>query len=142
MLAVLGRAGGREPVPRTTPFHARVDALCESKNWLLWAGHLSPVTYETDHLREYYAIRSSAALLDVSPLFKYLVSGPDAGRLLDRVGAAYANYASVIAKRQEIKECPGCGRMVFPESGRQKYCTKSCASTGRWCRWKALQSDD
>ena len=47
------------------------------------------------------------------------------------VGAAYAGYASVIAERQEIKECPGCGRMLFPESGRQKYCTKSCASTSR-----------
>lgn len=33
----------------------------------------------------YHAIRSSAALLDVSPLFKYLVRGPDAVRLLDRV---------------------------------------------------------
>lgn len=72
-------------MPRTTPFHSRVDALCESKNWLVWAGFLSPVTYETDHLREYFALRSSAGLIDVTPLFKYHVSGPDAGRLLDRV---------------------------------------------------------
>jgi hypothetical protein len=55
------------------------------------------------------------------------------------VGAAYANYASVISERREIKECPGCGRMFFPESGRQKYCTKSCASTSRWRRWKERQ---
>jgi aminomethyltransferase len=72
-------------MPRTTPFHTRVDALCESQDWLLWAGFLSPVTYELDHLREYYALRSSAGLLDVSPLFKYHVRGRDAGRLLDRV---------------------------------------------------------
>jgi hypothetical protein len=58
------------------------------------------------------------------------------------VGAAYASYASVIAKRQEIKECPGCGRMFFPGSGRQKYCTKSCASTSRWRRWKERQNVD
>jgi hypothetical protein len=58
------------------------------------------------------------------------------------VGAAYGRYASVIAKREEVKECPGCGRMFFPESGRQKYCTKSCASTSRWRRWKARQSVD
>jgi aminomethyltransferase len=69
----------------TTPFHSRVEALCESQDWLLWAGYLSPVTYELDHLREYFAIRSSAGLIDVSPLFKYHVSGPDALRLLDRV---------------------------------------------------------
>jgi aminomethyltransferase len=72
-------------VPRTTPFHRRVEALCESKDWLLWAGYLSPVTYELDHLREYFALRSSAGLIDVSPLFKYHVTGPDAQRLLDRV---------------------------------------------------------
>lgn len=72
-------------MPRTTPFHSRVAALCESQDWLLWAGFLSPVTYETDHQREYFALRSSAGLIDVTPLFKYHVSGPDAGRLLDRV---------------------------------------------------------
>jgi aminomethyltransferase len=37
------------------------------------------------HDREYHAIRSSAALLDVSPLHKYMVTGPDAARLLDRI---------------------------------------------------------
>jgi hypothetical protein len=58
------------------------------------------------------------------------------------VGAAYASYASVIAQRREIKECPGCGRMFFPESGRQKYCTKSCASTSRWHRWKERQDTE
>jgi aminomethyltransferase len=37
------------------------------------------------HDREYFAIRNSAALIDVSPLHKYLLRGPDAVRLLDRV---------------------------------------------------------
>jgi aminomethyltransferase len=41
--------------------------------------------YELSHEREYHAIRSSAALFDVSPLYKYLVRGRDAARLLDRV---------------------------------------------------------
>ncbi|MEJ7814784.1 MAG: hypothetical protein WKF53_06365 [Rubrobacter sp.] len=57
------------------------------------------------------------------------------------VSAAYASYATVIAKRQEIEQCPGCGRMFSPESGRQKYCTKSCASTSRWRRWKKRQDE-
>jgi hypothetical protein len=51
------------------------------------------------------------------------------------VSAAYARHASLIAKRQEVKECPGCGRLFFPESGRQESCTRSCASTSRWRRW-------
>jgi hypothetical protein len=46
-------------MPRTTPFHRRVDALCESKDWLLWSGFLSPVTYELDHLRGLFDAEAS-----------------------------------------------------------------------------------
>jgi aminomethyltransferase len=42
-------------------------------------------SYELHHEREYHSIRNSAALLDISPLYKYVVSGRDAARLLDRV---------------------------------------------------------
>jgi hypothetical protein len=58
----------------------------------------------------------------------------------DLLTAAYADFATLVATRAELKECPGCGRMFFPESGRQKYCTKSCASTSRWRRWKERQA--
>ena len=37
------------------------------------------------HEREYNAIRNAAALIDVSPLFKYRVCGKDATRLVDRM---------------------------------------------------------
>jgi aminomethyltransferase len=68
-----------------TPFHARTAALCQGQNWRRWAGYVVASSYELQHDREYHAIRSAAALIDVSPLFKYHVRGPDAGRLLDRV---------------------------------------------------------
>jgi aminomethyltransferase len=42
-------------------------------------------SYELSHEREYHAIRSSAGLFDVSPLYKYSVRGKDAARLLDQV---------------------------------------------------------
>ena len=70
---------------KTTPFHARTSALCVSQAWRRWAGHTVASSYELLHDREYHAIRSSAALLDVSPLYKYLVRGKDAARLLDRI---------------------------------------------------------
>ena len=70
---------------KVTPFHPRTSALCASHAWRRWAGHIAASSYELLHEREYHAIRSSAALLDVSPLHKYMVSGPDAARLLDRV---------------------------------------------------------
>lgn len=68
-----------------TPFHARTAPLCLGQNWRRWSGHLTASSYDLVHEREYHAIRNAAALLDVSPLYKYLVSGPDAARLLDRV---------------------------------------------------------
>jgi aminomethyltransferase len=70
---------------RFTPFHARTSALCEGQNWRRWAGYLVAGSYELTHEREYWAIRNAAALLDVSPLYKYLVRGPDAVRLLNRI---------------------------------------------------------
>ncbi|MBC7789784.1 MAG: aminomethyl transferase family protein [Anaerolineae bacterium] len=70
---------------RTTPFHSRTSALSEGQNWRRWAGYVVASAYELSHEREYHSIRSSAALFDVSPLFKYLIQGTDAVRLLDRV---------------------------------------------------------
>ncbi len=70
---------------KTTPLHARTAPLCQSQAWRRWAGYLSAVSYELAHEREYHAIRSSAALLDISPLYKYRVHGPGAARLLDRM---------------------------------------------------------
>jgi len=70
---------------KTTPFHPRVAPLCASHAWRRWAGHVVASVYGLTHEREYHAIRGAAALIDVSPLYKYLVHGPDAARLLDRV---------------------------------------------------------
>jgi aminomethyltransferase len=72
-------------MPIATPFHPRTAALCESMSWRDWAGYFAVSAYEASHEREYNAIRNAAALIDVSPLFKYRVSGRDATRLVDRV---------------------------------------------------------
>ena len=70
---------------RGTPFHARTSALCQGQNWRRWAGYVVAGSYELSHEREYHAIRSAVALLDVSPLFKYTIRGRDSVRLLNRV---------------------------------------------------------
>ena len=70
---------------KTTPFHERTAALCVSHAWRRWAGYIVASSYELSHEREYHAIRAAAALFDVSPLYKYVVRGRDAARLLDRV---------------------------------------------------------
>jgi aminomethyltransferase len=70
---------------KPTPFHPRTAALCRSHAWRRWAGYVVASSYELSHEREYHAIRGAAALFDVSPLYKYLVHGRDAARLLDHV---------------------------------------------------------
>jgi aminomethyltransferase len=71
------------PIP--TPFYTRTSALCESYEWRDWSGYLAAGLYEPSHEREYFAIRNSAALIDVSPLFKYEITGPHAARLVERL---------------------------------------------------------
>ncbi|MCH7481162.1 MAG: aminomethyl transferase family protein [Chloroflexi bacterium] len=71
------------PIP--TPFHSRSSAYSLSHEWSNWSGYLSAVTYEAHHEREYFAIRNSAGLIDVTPLYKYEVTGPDATRVVDRI---------------------------------------------------------
>jgi aminomethyltransferase len=72
-------------VLKTTPFHERTAPLCVSHAWRRWAGHVAASSYELTHEREYHVIRVAAALLDVSPLYKYLIRGRDAARLLDLI---------------------------------------------------------
>ena len=60
-------------------------ALCESLNVRDWSGYYAVSAYEAHHEHEYNAIRNAAALIDVSPLFKYLVRGRDAVKLVDRI---------------------------------------------------------
>ncbi len=63
------------PMPIGTAVHERTFALCESLNYREWSGYYAVSAYESHHEHEYNAIRNAAALIDVSPLFKYLVTG-------------------------------------------------------------------
>ena len=72
-------------MPIGTPFHERTLALCESLNYREWSGYYAVSAFEAHHEHEYNAIRNAAALIDISPLFKYRVTGPDASRLVDRI---------------------------------------------------------
>jgi aminomethyltransferase len=72
-------------MPIGTPVHDRTFALCESLNYREWSGYYAVSAYEGHHEHEYNAIRNASALIDVSPLFKYLITGRDAARLVDRL---------------------------------------------------------
>jgi aminomethyltransferase len=59
--------------------------------WRDWGGYYSVETYEPNHDSEYAAIRYSAGIMDVSPLFKYEIRGKDSARFLSRVIAKNIN---------------------------------------------------
>ena len=72
-------------MPIGTAVHDRTFALCESLNYREWSGYYAVSAYEGHHEHEYNAIRNASALIDVSPLFKYLITGRDAARFVDRI---------------------------------------------------------
>lgn len=82
-------------MPVGSAFHARTLELCESLSYRDWAGYYAVSAYETHHEHEYNAIRNASALIDISPLYKYIVSGPDAMRLVNRVITRDASRMSI-----------------------------------------------
>jgi aminomethyltransferase len=82
-------------VPIGTAVHQQTLKLCESLNYREWSGYYAVSVYETHHEHEYNAIRNAAALIDVTPLFKYRVSGKDATKFVNRVITRDINKVAV-----------------------------------------------
>src|SRR5260370_7002869 len=85
----------REPLPIGTAFHERTFPLCQSLNYREWSGYYTVSVYEVHHGNEYNAIRNAAALIDITPLYKYLITGKDAIKLWNRVVTRPINKANV-----------------------------------------------
>jgi aminomethyltransferase len=68
-----------------SPVDERALGLNVKRQWREWSGRFASSAYAAHHDIEVNAIRNAVALIDVSPLFKYHVTGPDAQRLVDRV---------------------------------------------------------
>ena len=96
---------------RPTPFHPRTAALNRTLAWGEWSGYHAAAVYADSHDIEYAAIRNGAALIDVSPLYKYRVDGADACRLIDRV---ITRDASRLAPGQVLYTpwCDEAGKVV------------------------------
>ncbi len=72
-------------MPIGTAFHERTFPLCHSLNYREWSGYYTVSVYEVHHEHEYNAIRNACALIDITPLYKYMITGKDATRLVNRV---------------------------------------------------------
>lgn len=129
---------------KTTPFHARTAALSEGQSWRRWAGHVVASSYDLLHDREYAAIRNSAALIDVSPLYKYLVEGRDAVRFLDRVVTRDVTKC----KLNQVMYTPWCdsaGKVIddgtLSRLEEHRFRVTSADPNLRWFRQNALGLD-
>ncbi len=82
-------------MPVGTAVHERTSALCESLSYREWSGFYAVSVYETHHEHEYNAIRNAAALIDVTPLYKYMITGREATRFVNRLIARDINKVAV-----------------------------------------------
>jgi aminomethyltransferase len=73
-------------VLQPSPFHPRVEEHCRVKNWTSWNGYQTARVYDT-LAAEYFAIRSSCSVMDLTPMEKYRIGGPDALKFLNRLVA-------------------------------------------------------
>ncbi|HSE50221.1 MAG TPA: aminomethyltransferase family protein [Terriglobales bacterium] len=89
-------------MPIGTAVHERTFPLCESLNYREWSGYYTVSAYEAHHEHEYNAIRNAAALIDITPLYKYMVTGKDATRFVNRV---IARDIHKVATGQVIYTC-------------------------------------
>ncbi|NNF05657.1 MAG: aminomethyl transferase family protein, partial [Candidatus Eisenbacteria bacterium] len=71
------------PIP--SPFHPRTLESNKALLWKDWGGYYAARAYDPYFEREYYAFRHTAGMIDVTPLFKYEVYGPDATAFLTRI---------------------------------------------------------
>ena len=127
-----------------TAFYSRAAALNRKQQWREWSGYLSASAYDDSHEIEYNAIREAVALIDVSPLYKYLVSGPDATRLVDRVITRDATKLPV-GRVYYTSWCNEDGRVVDDGTvGRldeQRYRWTAADPSLRWFRMNARGLD-
>ena len=70
---------------KISPFFERTSKINMSQEWKRWGGYISATKYDLHHDNEYFAIRTKAGLLDISPLFKYRIKGKDSQIFLNRL---------------------------------------------------------
>jgi aminomethyltransferase len=128
-------------VPVGTAFHERTMALCESLNFREWSGYYTVSAYEMHHEHEYNSIRNSAALIDISPLFKYRVTGRDATKFVNRVIARDITKVSV----DQVIYCCWCdpeGKVIddgtITRLGENDYRWTAADPNLRWFQQNAL----
>jgi len=67
-----------------SPFHDRLRTFNQVKNWMSWNGYQTARVFDT-LASEYFAVRSTCSVMDMTPMEKYRITGPDAVKFLNRL---------------------------------------------------------
>src|SRR5690348_14444608 len=131
-------------MPIGTAFHERTFPLCHSLNYREWSGYYTVSVYEVHHEHEYNAIRNAAALIDITPLYKYMVTGKDATKLVNRVITRDINKV----KPGQVIYCCWCdeeGKVIddgtITRLEENKYRWTAADPSLRWFRQNGLNMD-
>jgi len=131
-------------LPVGTAFHDRTFALCQSLNYREWSGYYTVSVYEVHHDHEYNAIRNAAALIDITPLYKYLIRGKDATKLVNRVITRDINKVAV----GQVIYCCWCdeqGKVIddgtITRLEQNEYRWTAADPSLRWFRQNGLNMD-
>ncbi len=132
------------PLPVGTAFHERTFPLCQSLNYREWSGYYAVSVYEVHHEHEYNAIRNACALIDITPLYKYLVTGKDATKLVNRIITRDINKVAV----GQVIYCCWCdeqGKVIddgtITRLEENKYRWTAADPSLRWFRQNGLNMD-
>ena len=129
---------------RMSPFFERTSKLNESQEWRRWSGYLSATNYELTHDNEYFAIRTKSALIDITPLKKYIIEGLDAQRFLDRLVTRNIS----ICKVGQVMYTPWCdedGKLIddgtVQRLSKNKFRITSAEPNLEWLQFNAIDMD-
>jgi aminomethyltransferase len=126
---------------KKTPFHSRTAALMQADQWRRWAGYTVASAYEMTHDREYLAIRNACALIDVSPLCKYQITGADSLGFLNRLVTRDVSKCP-IGGMVYTPWCDSAGKVIddgtIAHLGEERYRLTSAEPNLRWLEDNAL----
>lgn len=126
-----------------TPFHSRVAKLNQLNAWEDWMGYTTPSAYFDVEL-EYFAVRSTTGVFDLTPMNKYRVTGPDAEAYLNRL--VTRNVSKIRERRVGYTVwCDDAGQVLDDGTifhlAQNDYRICAYARATEWLAWSAVGFD-
>lgn len=132
-----------DPMMLHTPFHSRLAQANQLNCWGSWNGYTVPNAY-TDVELEYFAIRSTTGVFDLSPMNKYRITGADAQAFLNRLVTRDVSKIGVGRVGYTVW-CDDAGQVMDDGTifrlGESDYRLCAYARANDWLHWSSLGFD-